>query len=445
MKVMEEQWIKELRERFADREQPAPDGLWEGIEAAMARQGLGSDGAGKPEHRARVVPFGVRRMAVAAACLIIIIGVTGYFSYRLNGGRAAVAVLEGGGTPAATGGDAATGATGTVGVDDVTSVLSVRNTTRLTAMAGRLADSKRAVIEEESLALTAENGAAETETVAAAAQNDTDSTPARRDLNRYKPHKERPQSGQFTSVAVHKVRKTAVSGGFDGVSVGVYGMGLTAMGNASAAGNSSYYNGGMQSMADFTSDATLTTTPVYSTDLNRMSADKVRVKHRQPVKAGVSARFLLTDRLGVESGLYYSYLSSDFNRGDETYGTVTRQRLHYIGLPVRLTCSMWRNCGLDIYAGAGGAVELGVSGTSATDSYIDGRVENTTDESVKDSRPQFSVNASAGVQYNLSSAIGVYAEPGVSYYIDNGSSVQNFYKDKPWSFSLSLGLRLILK
>ena len=38
--------------------------------------------------------------------------------------------------------------------------------------------------------------------------------------------------------------------------------------------------------------------------------------------------------------------------------------------------------------------------------------------------------------------LGVYVEPGVRYYIDNGSRIENYYKDKPVSFSLQLGLRL---
>jgi len=39
----------------------------------------------------------------------------------------------------------------------------------------------------------------------------------------------------------------------------------------------------------------------------------------------------------------------------------------------------------------------------------------------------------------------VYAEPGLSYYINNGSQTKNFYKDKPWNFNINVGLRFTLK
>lgn len=38
--------------------------------------------------------------------------------------------------------------------------------------------------------------------------------------------------------------------------------------------------------------------------------------------------------------------------------------------------------------------------------------------------------------------LGIYLEPGVRYYLDNGSQVQNFFKDQPFSWSLQFGIRL---
>ena len=58
---------------------------------------------------------------------------------------------------------------------------------------------------------------------------------------------------------------------------------------------------------------------------------------------------------------------------------------------------------------------------------------------------QWSVNAAAGAQYDVIPQLGVYVEPGVKYYIDNGSAIENYFKDKPVSFSLQVGLRLNIK
>ena len=52
-----------------------------------------------------------------------------------------------------------------------------------------------------------------------------------------------------------------------------------------------------------------------------------------------------------------------------------------------------------------------------------------------------SVNAAAGVQFNVLDNIGIYAEPGVSYHFDDGSSLQTIYKEKPLNFNLNFGVR----
>ena len=55
---------------------------------------------------------------------------------------------------------------------------------------------------------------------------------------------------------------------------------------------------------------------------------------------------------------------------------------------------------------------------------------------------QFSLTAAVGAQYNIGRHVGVYVEPGVSYYFDDGSSLQTIRKDKPCLFSLQAGFRL---
>ena len=62
-----------------------------------------------------------------------------------------------------------------------------------------------------------------------------------------------------------------------------------------------------------------------------------------------------------------------------------------------------------------------------------------------DTKPmQWSVNASAGIQLNIVENLGLYAEPGVSYYFDDGSPLQTIYKEKPFNFNLTFGLRYTL-
>ena len=57
---------------------------------------------------------------------------------------------------------------------------------------------------------------------------------------------------------------------------------------------------------------------------------------------------------------------------------------------------------------------------------------------------QMSVGASAGVQFDLLPSLGIYAEPGLSYYFDNGSRTQTIYGDHPLNLSLDFGVRFTI-
>ena len=67
------------------------------------------------------------------------------------------------------------------------------------------------------------------------------------------------------------------------------------------------------------------------------------------------------------------------------------------------------------------------------------------DQDLRDRRPQWSVNASAGLQYKINDILGVYLEPGVGYYFDNGSNVSTIYKEKPLNFNFTVGLRFMVR
>ena len=55
------------------------------------------------------------------------------------------------------------------------------------------------------------------------------------------------------------------------------------------------------------------------------------------------------------------------------------------------------------------------------------------------------MNAAAGVQYNFIPQLGIYVEPGIKHYFDNGSHIRNFFKHHPTNFNLQVGLRLNIK
>lgn len=167
-----------------------------------------------------------------------------------------------------------------------------------------------------------------------------------------------------------------------------------------------------------------------------------RVRHRLPVHAGASIAYRINDRVSVETGIAYSYLSADIHEGSDSYYFAGEQSLHYVGIPVgvRVRAMSWKN--FDIYVGAGFEADKCVSGTLKKSYVINGQTRDDGHESISIRPLQWSVNAGAGVQYNISSMVGIYAEPGLSYYFDNGSNIETLYSEKPLNFNLNIGLRV---
>lgn len=167
-----------------------------------------------------------------------------------------------------------------------------------------------------------------------------------------------------------------------------------------------------------------------------------RVRHRLPVHAGVSIAYRINDRVSVETGIAYSYLSADIHEGSDSYYFAGEQSLHYVGIPVgvRVRAMSWKN--FDIYVGAGFEADKCVSGTLKKSYVINVQTRDDGHESISIRPLQWSVNAGAGVQYNISSMVGIYAEPGLSYYFGNGSNIETIYSEKPLNFNLNIGLRV---
>lgn len=177
--------------------------------------------------------------------------------------------------------------------------------------------------------------------------------------------------------------------------------------------------------------------------LNNMDKQvETKVKHHMPIRTGVSVAYRLNERLSVGTGLSYSYLTSDLREGSENDYYNGEQKLGYIGVPINFKYDVWSMAGFDFYVSAGGMAEKCISGKVERQYVFNGELGDYESESVKVKPLQWSVYAAVGAQYNLCDNVGIYAEPSMSYYFDNGSEVQTIYNDKPLNFNLNLGLRL---
>ena len=146
----------------------------------------------------------------------------------------------------------------------------------------------------------------------------------------------------------------------------------------------------------------------------------------------------------METGLTYTRLSADLKEGSASYYFDGEQKLHYIGVPLNVKYRVLARKAFSLYGSAGVLTEKRVYG-SLDKNYVVDNVSNRQESERINSRPwQISVNAAVGVQYQFVKCAAVYAEPGVSYYFNDGSQVKTIYKQKPFNFNFNLGLRFIL-
>ncbi len=150
--------------------------------------------------------------------------------------------------------------------------------------------------------------------------------------------------------------------------------------------------------------------------------------HQVPIKAALSARIQLSERLNLTTGLEYSRYKSSFRysiSGEKT------QIAHYIGIPVRLDWTLASNRWLDVYLGGG------VEGDYCVGASLAGERINKDGFSL-------SLLGAGGLQLNVSDWLGVYLEPQFSYTFPRDYNVLETYRTfHPAVFTLSTGVRFV--
>lgn len=155
-----------------------------------------------------------------------------------------------------------------------------------------------------------------------------------------------------------------------------------------------------------------------------------KAKHHIPIRLGLSVQYQLNNRLALTSGISYILLKSEF-----TIATINKrydQELSYVGIPLGLSWKLWSTEHLNIYLTGGTMLEKCIN-------------VDTTQDDIHQNPWQWSLNTSAGIEYNFTRQFGVYLEPSMGYYFDDRTSIQHYYKEHRLAPSVQFGLRLHLK
>lgn len=165
----------------------------------------------------------------------------------------------------------------------------------------------------------------------------------------------------------------------------------------------------------------------------------LKYQHKVPISIGITFEKQFGAHWGIESGLVYTLLRSDYKT--ESLQREGKQELHYLGIPLLARYRFFNTRLFSFYVSAGPQMDFNIYGRRTDDTYSQ-LAYSTYTENIRDRRVQWSAHLKLGVSYIISRHFDLYAEPAVAYFFDNGNkNIENLWKDKPVNFAFHLGFR----
>lgn len=416
---MRTNWQKDIHDRLGSYEKDAPEGLWEGISRRMPKLNDGVMLTHKPQRTAKFRMWRVAGVAAAASVALVI-------GYNFLGNSAK---------------------------DNIN---IATNTTKHPNM---LASNKKPLGNEptgvcaDQATHSEDNLLAEQPTLASAStetdvkeisskegnsskeeNKQTEAKPAKREDSYVLPQNPDNNLLAFNDMTERRGNENVSSR---------WSVSTGAMGGLGASGTTTAY--GDYLVLSCPGGADTKDSPML--DMNTVNRDveqKTEYDHHLPIRIGLSVAYALTDRLSISSGLTYTRLASDIKDASRESKYIGEQRLHYVGIPVNVSYKVASFRWISLYGTAGVLAEKCVSGNT-DEGYVENNTMKYTNTHDISSKPlQMSVNAGVGIQFDFIDNVGIYAEPGLSYYFDDGSALQTIYKEKPLNFNLNVGVRFRL-
>lgn len=406
---MKKQWNKDIRDQLKDFPKKAPEGLLDDIKAEMLRRGLSSAPVGQPRQTRSSVLF---RVASVAAIALLLFGISYLWQEQsilpttlkqvdsyINSSNSSI-VTE---------------------TEVPESQPLVPNSSSFIAKATKKvsSDSDIPSHKEETILQVATNEEVQEKEVGKEDEQPKDNKQQKTE----KEYVETSSKPKWTYNA--SIRKKS------SISFGVYYSGIIAQVDPTMKDYADDLSSGPGCNLNDSTEVAWSrgaTTTYYLTG---------KATHHLPVKLGVSFRYDLDERWNLQSGLTYSYLASDISK--DSYDT--KQKLHYIGIPLQIGYKLGESKRFRSYIAAGFQVEKLVSGKAVTRHSKNKEPQGTFIQNISDKRLLFSILASYGVEYALGKNFSLYAEPGIHYYFKNGNGLQTHYNEQPLDLNLTIGFR----
>ena len=190
------------------------------------------------------------------------------------------------------------------------------------------------------------------------------------------------------------------------------------------------------------SQADPTTENVAMADIaDHNSGEIVEVeRHDKPITLSIAVNKNIGKRWSLETGLQYSYLKSYFILGTGSYRVDKEQKLHYLGVPFKLSYQFMKFKRLSTYGSVGTGILIPIYGKTDADYIVGDKSAYTTDWKL--TLPiQWSVNTNIGIQYQFAPNLNLFIEPTMNWYIPNGSCIKNAWTERPFTLTVPFGIR----
>lgn len=444
-------WTSKLRDQMTDYQEPVKHDLWAGIAQSLAQnQPVAGENRVPENHpvkrvekepKARVVTL--KRWSAAAAA-VALLGIGGSYVYLhqedVEQGNAQLASLASSEASSASSAASSSLSASSSSHSKQVPLLAADNKSADSKSRQKAASSAASLLPSDYASVPVQSAAPmndEGETMVAVASDEAPLV-----ASKYKSAEKAQSQAEPNSSSYHFSRNSEVAG----VSMKLYAENLGAgMGNVNSGSNivNRYSDSGV--MADPMPGVYPDPSVGGSNDVDYLMAaaykalqksPQGKAKHHAPVSVGMQIAFGVAPRLSLSTGVVYTRTSSDFYPYAPNNDYNVHQVLHYVGIPVGLNYELWRSGGFHAYVMAGAEAAYNVKNDTDED--------GTRKQDAKRDRVQFSGKASLGAQYDISPSVGLYIEPGAKYYFDNGSDIENTFKDKKLNFNLQFGLRFNL-
>ena len=415
----EEDWAQRLRDHLAGYEAPVPDDLWEKIEARLPKEVLSPT----PKKEARIVPLWARWAAVAAVFVGVLMILWNENRYEADQTAAVLPLSRGsqrGSEQAHSQAELEAEFEAEFEADQTTPNPSYSGGE--SCAQGKLTAKEPISSGEKSAEEPKEPTSPEGKPILPISSDDkpisSEEKPNETEKSPEDVIRELDQK-----IADYKERRSKSA------SVNLYA--------SNGFGHQSYRNGVLMSQEMLSNYDYYTNPDSHGTRAGSspvyLANHEERQKFYQPISFGLSVNIPISSGFSVSSGVVYTRLRSDFTSIANSLVYERQQTLHYVGIPLTVQYNVWQWRGLNVYATAGGQADFNVKACVTT--------EGTETKLEKDDL-QWSVNAAVGVQYNFIPQLGIYVEPGIKHYFDNGSHIRNFFKHRPTNFNLQIGVRM---